>query len=283
MFHDVKTPLVSILSPCYNGENYISRMLTSILNQTYSNIEMICIDDGSTDNTKDIIFSFMDLFKNKGMTLKYFYQENRGQAAAINTGLKFITGEYLSWIDCDDFLSNDSVEKKVTFLFEHPDYAIVTSDFFTVDENAINVPIKRIGAKYGNLNFQTNQFYLTLVGSAILECHCHMINVSYFKKSNPKMEIDECREGQNYQMLLPILYRYKRGYIDEPLAYYVIRQNSHYHSQRTDEEWYLRYNRLNEMLRNTFKQMNISDKEIERYIDMSVFTREQRRLGICLK
>ncbi len=110
-------PLVSIISPCWNGEKYIARMLESIMKQTYKNIELICINDGSTDKTEEIIHSYERKFSNHGMTLKCYTQENQGQAAALNYGLKMIQGEFLSWIDCDDFLAPDSVEKKLKLLF----------------------------------------------------------------------------------------------------------------------------------------------------------------------
>ena len=80
-------PLVSIISPCYNGEKYLSCFLESVLSQSYDNIELIMVDDGSTDRTKEIICSFEDKFRNRNLSLCYIYQENRGQAAAINRGL----------------------------------------------------------------------------------------------------------------------------------------------------------------------------------------------------
>ncbi len=273
-----KKPLVTILSPCWNGEKYIDRMLQSILSQTYSNIELICIDDGSSDHTKDIIMTYIDLFREKGMCLTYIYQTNQGQAAAINTGLKKIKGKYLSWIDCDDFLTRDSVEKKVSFLEGNPQYSIVTSDFYKVNETDINHIIEQPGKWLGRLNYQSNQFYLTLIGRSIMEAHCHMIRVSDFKAINPSMSISLCREGQNYQLLLPMYYYYKRGFINEPLAYYVIRRDSHYHKQRTNDEWLLRYKRLEDMLREICKQINISEVETERYIRMSIFYKEERKL-----
>lgn len=267
-------PLVSIISPCWNGERYIERMLESIYNQTYENIEMICINDGSTDRTEELICSYIDKLAVRGIDLKCINQSNLGQAAALNTGLKHIRGDFLSWIDCDDYLTEDSVEKKVTALMENPTYSIVTSDFFIVEGNNIETRAKT----YGNLNYQQNQFYLTLVGKSIIESHCHMIRVEDFRKINPSMEISKCREGQNYQILLPILYHYKRLYIDEPLAYYVIRKDSHFHRKRTLEEWIKRYDSLIKMLGDVFISMSLPEWEIEKYINLSTFMDEKRRL-----
>ena len=104
--------LISIISPCYNGENYVGRMLESILHQSYKNIELFCVDDGSSDGTSEVILDYRSRFEQAGKKLCYLRQEHQGQAAALDYGLKQISGEYLSWIDCDDFLTPDSVEKK---------------------------------------------------------------------------------------------------------------------------------------------------------------------------
>ncbi len=269
-------PLVSILSPCWNGEQYIARMLESILMQTYSNIELFCIDDGSTDHTKDVILSFIDKFKEKGKELTYIYQENQGQAAAINKGLQFIKGEFLSWIDCDDFLTKDSVEKKAKVLIENKEYSVVTSNFYYVDENDLENIIDQRGKHLGYLCFQKNQFQLALAGYSIIESHAQMIRVSDMRKINPEMTISLCKEGQNYQLLLPMYYFYRRAYINEPLAYYVLRKNSHYHRERTYSEQLARFDLLQRMLRETFSKMKLTETEIEKYIRISTFYKEER-------
>jgi glycosyltransferase involved in cell wall biosynthesis len=95
--------LVSLLTPMYNTDKYIHRLLDSVLSQDYPSIEMIIIDDGSTDNSKDIVKSYIQPFAEKGYTLKYVYQENQGQSVAIKNGLQLISGEFLAWPDSDDF------------------------------------------------------------------------------------------------------------------------------------------------------------------------------------
>ena len=76
-------PLVSIISPCYNGEKYLHRFLRSVLHQTYERIELILIDDGSEDGSRDIILSYQKQFEEKGYLFHYIYQKNSGQAAEI--------------------------------------------------------------------------------------------------------------------------------------------------------------------------------------------------------
>ena len=77
--------------------------LTSILNQTYKHLEVIAVDDGSTDDNSKILKDYQSVFQKNQMELKYVFQKNAGLGAAINTGLKYVTGSYLCWADPDDF------------------------------------------------------------------------------------------------------------------------------------------------------------------------------------
>ena len=115
-------PLVSIITPCYNGEAFLKRYFESILNQTYPNLELIFINDGSTDRTEEIALSYRERLEKRGITYIYEKQENAGQAAALNRGLKLFKGEYLTWPDSDDVMTKDSIEKKVHFLEKNPKY-----------------------------------------------------------------------------------------------------------------------------------------------------------------
>lgn len=87
--------LVSLLTPCYNMEKYIFRLLDSVLSQTYPTVEMIIIDDGSSDKSADIIKSYIPKFSERGYSLKYVFQENSGQSVAIQNGLLLVKGKYL--------------------------------------------------------------------------------------------------------------------------------------------------------------------------------------------
>ncbi|MBQ3347986.1 glycosyltransferase family 2 protein [Candidatus Saccharibacteria bacterium] len=107
----MNNPKVSIIVPIYNVEKYLAKCLDSILNQTYDNLEIILIDDGSTDGSSDIAENYT--LKDPRITV--IHQRNRGQSSARNLGLKFATGNFISFIDADD-------EIKPTFISEllHP-------------------------------------------------------------------------------------------------------------------------------------------------------------------
>jgi GT2 family glycosyltransferase len=117
-------PLVSIIVPTYNYAHFIGEALESVQSQTYSNWECIVVDDGSTDDTGIIAKQFAD----KDNRIKYHRQENQGLAAARNTGLANSPGVYFQFLDADDLLEPQKLERQVMFLESHPDVDIVFSD-----------------------------------------------------------------------------------------------------------------------------------------------------------
>lgn len=194
--------LVSIIVPCYNVEKVIDKCIKSILNQTYRKLEVIFVNDGSTDNTEKIVLSYKKEFEQKNMIFKYIYQENKGLGGAINTGLKHFTGEYLSWPDADDALTSTSIEKKVVFLENKPEYGSVTSDANIYNEDDLLNPIRKITDIF-EYNTEEEQFEYMLLGKSIFCSGCHMVKTKAFLDVNPNREIFEARRGQNWQMLLP--------------------------------------------------------------------------------
>lgn len=259
--------LVSIIVPCYNVEKVIDKCIKSILNQTYKKLEVIFVNDGSTDNTEKIILSYKKDFEQENMIFKYIYQKNKGLGGAINTGLKYFTGEYLSWPDADDTLALTSIEKKVIFLKNKPEYGSVTSDANVYNEEDLLNPIKKITDIF-KYNTDEEQFMYMLLGKSIFCCGCHMVKTKAFLDVNPNREIFEARRGQNWQMLLPVYYKYKRGFINEPLYNYIIYKNSMSSGDDTKEKKIQRENEHLDIVSNTLRNMLINDNEKEKYYEI---------------
>ena len=99
--------LISVIIPVYNGEKYLSECLESVLNQTYQNLEIIIVNDGSTDNTENIINKYKE---NDSRIKNYKFENQRGVAAARNFGIKSAKGKYISFIDSDDYYNTDCIE-----------------------------------------------------------------------------------------------------------------------------------------------------------------------------
>lgn len=110
---DVYQPLVSVIIPAYNAEIFIARTLTSVLNQTYRHLEVLVVDDGSTDRTADIVRQFAS----EDARIVLYQQSNAGVAAARNYGIKNASGEFIAPLDADDLWHKTNIEKQVRLLF----------------------------------------------------------------------------------------------------------------------------------------------------------------------
>lgn len=218
--------LVSILTPCYNNANVIYRLLDSVLAQSYPYIEMIVVNDGSTDDIKSVIDLYISKFQQRGYSLNLIHQTNQGQSAAINNGLKQVKGRYLCWPDADDFYASfDAIDRLVDAF--GPDISMTRCEYNVVDENTLE-PIRSYSVKEGfdcqdlfdDCLLSKNGYWYTPGG--------YMIDMDVFDKVVPNRDIYvEKRAGQNWQMMLPMLYNQKCYTIKEKLFNYLFRTNSH--------------------------------------------------------
>lgn len=121
-------PKVSIIIPVYNGTNYLREAIDSVLSQTYTNCEVIVVDDGSTDETWRMIQSY-------GSNLLSFRKENGGVASALNYGIRKATGQYIAWLSHDDLFLPNKLERQVDFLKQFPNFKACYTDYYNIDEN----------------------------------------------------------------------------------------------------------------------------------------------------
>jgi len=217
---------VSIIILCYNGEKYIARCFNSILAQTYDKIEVIIVDDGSTDNSKEQILSYQPLLADKGYEFKYIYQQNQGIGGAVNTGLKCFTGDYFCLVDIDDYMMPEAIEKKAIFLSNHSDFDIVRNNGYYVYENKLDQPIKLFVTSQQEKNNQ-HIFEDLVAGSTNNWPGSYLIRSVAFLKQVPNREIYISRFGQNLQILMLVACYGKSGFIDEPLLKYVRHPQAH--------------------------------------------------------
>lgn len=215
--------LVSIVSPCYNGERYLSRYFDAILEQTYRPLELILVNDGSKDATQEIIDTYTDKLIAAGIRFSCIQKENQGVGAAINDGLKLTTGDYLIWPDTDDILAPDSIAKRVAFLQTHPEFGFVLSDGQTCLETNLENPTGCIG---GIVPKDGWMFSNVISGNVVYTPCGYMLRMEAFLEVNPNKEIYPSRYGQDIQMLLPISRRFRCGHLKEVLYTRVDRADS---------------------------------------------------------
>jgi len=140
-------PLVTVVIPVYNGENYLSKAIDSVLTQTYDNVEVLVVNDGSDDNgkTENIALSY-------GNTIRYYYKDNGGVASALNFGISHMKGEYFSWLSHDDLYHPNKISAQIEVLSNLANkYDIVFAGWTLIDaeEQVLNrkLPLEKYNRK----------------------------------------------------------------------------------------------------------------------------------------
>jgi glycosyltransferase involved in cell wall biosynthesis len=121
-----RTPQVSVVIPAYNCAAYIGQAVDSVLNQTYANCEIIVVDDGSKDDTRLIL-------ENYGDRVRYIYQQNQGVSIARNSGIQLARGEFVAFLDADDFFLPDKLAAQIAVFAAQPNLGIVHSGWRLVN------------------------------------------------------------------------------------------------------------------------------------------------------
>ncbi|CAA0087005.1 UDP-Glc:alpha-D-GlcNAc-diphosphoundecaprenol beta-1,3-glucosyltransferase WfgD [Zhongshania aliphaticivorans] len=128
-------PLVSVVIPMYNAAKYLPACLESVLTQTYKNLEIICVDDGSPDNCADIVSSYND------ERIKLVKQANRGLAGARNTGIRHANGEFVALLDADDIWFPEKIDAHISHLIANPSIGVSYSGSQFINEEGVDMGI----------------------------------------------------------------------------------------------------------------------------------------------
>ena len=201
-----KNALVSVIIPTYNRKTYVQEAIYSALEQTYPQIEIIVIDDGSNDGTGPLLKS------KYGHRIKYIFLENRGEAAARNVGIHQSDGEYLAFLDSDDIWMPTKIEKQVEFLKSRSDYGIVSCHVLVIDEAGKyihNVP-KRPEQKSEHITLETLVLNSPVYQSTVLIRRECIEEVGGYDES--------IRYGEDRDLILRTAASYQAGFILEPLT-----------------------------------------------------------------
>ena len=125
-------PLITIYITNHNYGKYLNKSINSVLNQTYTNYELIIIDDGSTDTSKKIIEKYKNL-----RNIKIIFQKNKGLAVSNNIALKLSKGDYITRLDADDWLNENFLQVMVNELKKHPKIGMIFCNYFLVDSKGL--------------------------------------------------------------------------------------------------------------------------------------------------
>ena len=225
--------MVSLIVPCYNGEAFIDRCIDSILSQTYKDIELIFVNDGSTDNTDRLINNRRAEIEQTFTRFIYIKQENQGVGAACSNGFGQATGEYLSLLDVDDILLPDSVKLRVDYLNTHPEYALVRTNGYYVQEDNVDA-CDRLMEVNEYMKVKEDVFEDIFNSTTYLWPGTYMIRMTVLDQLYPDRKIYPSRSGQNLQFVMMAAYKNRAGFIDVPLMKYVVRKESLSHFSSGD-------------------------------------------------
>jgi glycosyltransferase involved in cell wall biosynthesis len=213
-------PKISVIIPVYNRIELLNDAIKSVYDQNYPNLEIVVVDDGSTDNLKPIIEKYPGLI--------YFKQHNKGSAAARNKGIELSSGEFIAFLDSDDLLGSNMINTLITYLLEHPDADIAEGMLQEIENGNDHKQYQLIGNPYyvccfgatlihrsvfekvGKFNIrlllaEDIDFYVRLWEGGIIKHRIKIIAVYYRKhEGNLTLKKDESKlyRGMMYQFKL---------------------------------------------------------------------------------
>ena len=211
------TSLVTIGIALYNHENYIQECLTSLFAQTYEDIEIIVIDDGSKDNSYEVAKSVCESQDRFPCIVKT--RPNQGMCNTLNEIAHLARGEYISFIGSDDFWHPEKIAKQVEFLNTHPHLALVHANSWVVDEKS---------AVYSELNYSNKVnsgrlFEAIVTGKGWINTPCHLYRTSVYETLgyyDPQFRFEDT------DFWLRLTNVFEVGFLDEKLSYYRIHKNN---------------------------------------------------------
>ena len=195
-------PKVSIIIPTYNQSQYLEEAMESVLNQTYQNIEIIIVDDGSTDNTSEVVKSF----DNK---IIYIPQKNKGASSARNAGIKKAQGQYVAFLDSDDMWIKNKLEKQIKFIQNNPEIGLLgTGCYQMVDINKM-IYKKIFPAKNETLQKDLIKYNPFIQSSVIIKKDVF---------NHIDLYDEKFKESEDYDLWLRIAQKYKVANLEQALV-----------------------------------------------------------------
>ncbi|HEV2349354.1 MAG TPA: glycosyltransferase [Terriglobia bacterium] len=210
-----------MIIPVYNGEKYIEEALESVLGQTFQNIEIIVVNDGSTDGTEQRVGKYTG-------RITYIAQTNQGQTAARRNGLNHSRGAWIAYLDCDDVWLPRKLERQVQFLEAHPEYGIVTTDVESFDKAGVTRPSLKAECNITNGHVLTELLFSNWISpsAALIKRDC------FEKVANLAAEPPEY--GEDWLMWLQIAAHFPVYFIDEVLVRHRVHPES---ISAADADW----------------------------------------------
>lgn len=207
----MSTELISVIMPAYNAEKYIERSIVSVMQQSYQNVELVVVDDGSKDHTIDVIQKCVDRCPDRiRLAIR---NQNGGTAAALNDAIDLAEGEYICWLSADDMYYNDMVESELSWLKQNPVYDAVFSRCAFIDEND-RLLREMLYNSYADLFAEGMAGIIALLLRANFWNGCSVLARSVCFKQSERFNV-KYRGAQDYDFWLRMAADYNIGYLDK--------------------------------------------------------------------
>lgn len=236
-------PLVSIISPVYNAMPYLNDFLDSVEKQTYSPLQLILVDDGSSDDSLAVLKARAKVMNEKGISTQVLSQKNAGQVAAVNLALPLVNGELLIWCDADDYWMEDSIEKMAECLLTQTDVNMVRCDGQIIDETENPILFN----EKENQSFLSDIFDELFHERILLLAGRFMIRTHSLFSCYPNRQVPYSTVDQNFQLLLPVASKSKCAYLNEKLHVYCRRSTGDSSKKRSFTESLKRIEHIKQM------------------------------------
>lgn len=199
-------PLVSVVMATYNMAAYLPLAIQSVLTQTYQNIELLVVDDGSTDDTRVVLKPYLEHPR-----IRYLSQENKGQAAAKNHGVQKSSGQYIAFLDADDMWMPDKLDLQVPVFSRSETLGVVYARHLYIDETGRELGIAQGKLFCGRVTGPLLIANFIPFGTSVVKREC-FVRLGGFKEN--------IRMGIDYDLWLRFSTQYEFDYVDRPLLRY---------------------------------------------------------------
>ncbi|MGE4272773.1 MAG: glycosyltransferase [Desulfitobacterium sp.] len=199
-------PKVSVVIPTYNHARYVPWAVESVLRQNYPNLEILVIDDGSTDDTAQRLRAYLK-------SIKYIYKPNGGTSSALNHGLERVTGDYICWLSADDMFLKGKIAKQVQLMQSYPQVGFCYTSFVVIDENGLK-------------KYDVDSAFYPIRQEMVVNLHkgCFINGSSVMMRSSALELVGPFDEGlpqaHDYELWFRFLRHFPSGFIKEPLIAY---------------------------------------------------------------
>ena len=199
-------PNVDVIIPTHNCI-FIAKAIESVIHQTHQNLHIIIIDDGSTDDTKDTVYRFSNLYPSK---INYYYQNKQGPAAARNTGIKKSSNKYIAFLDADDIWLPEKLEKQLLKFKNSPDIGFVYCDNYFIDQsgNIIKDYVRKVKLIEGDILLDFFMDFFLITSGIMLKRTC-IQKIGMFDKN--------LAVGEDFDFFLRLAQHFTAGVVKEKL------------------------------------------------------------------